>query len=75
TRTQFGVNAGLKEDSPFDRLSADAAKVALTGFDALMAGRPVVIDGLTNRLGAFITRFLPRSAVRRIAANLLQKMD
>lgn len=75
TRTQFGINAGLKEDSPFDRLSADAAKVALTGFDAMTAGRPVVIDGFTNRLGAFMTRLLPRCAVRRIASNLLQKME
>ena len=75
TRTQFGVNAGLREESPFDRLSADAPKVARVGFDAMMAGRPVVIEGFTNRLGAFMSRLLPRSAVRRIAANLLQKME
>lgn len=75
TRTQFGVTAGLKEDSPFERFSADADKVAEHGFKAMMAGRVVVIDGMTNRFGAWISRFLPRSIVRRVAGNMLKKMQ
>ncbi len=75
TRTQFGVTAGLKADSPFERLSADPEDVAKTGFEGMMAGKVVVFEGTTNRLGAWMTRFLPRNMVRRIAANLLQKME
>ena len=75
TRTQFGVTAGLKADSPFERLSADPEDVAKTGFEGMMAGKGVVFEGTTNRLGAWMTRFLPRNMVRRIAANLLQKME
>lgn len=75
TRTHFGVTADLKQDSPFERLSADPAKVAEVGFRGMMAGRVVVLEGATNRFGAWITRFLPRSLVRRIAANMLSKMQ
>jgi len=75
TRTQFGVTAGLKADSPFERLSADPESVAKTGFEGMMAGKVVVLDGFTNRIGAWMTRFLPRNIVRRIASNLLQKME
>lgn len=74
TRTQFGVTAGLSQESPFDRLSADPERVAETGFKGMMAGRVVVLDGATNRFGAFMTRFLPRCLVRRIAGGMLAKL-
>jgi short-subunit dehydrogenase len=74
TRTNFGVNAGLKEDSPFDRYAADADKVALFGFNAMEAGKVVAVHGGLNRLGAFATRLVPRGAVRRIAASLIGRM-
>ena len=72
--TQFGVTAGLSQESPFDRLSADPERVAETGFKGMMAGRVVVLDGATNRFGAFMTRFLPRCLVRRIAGGMLAKL-
>ncbi len=74
TRTQFGVTAGLSQESPFDRLSADPERVAETGFKGMMAGRVVVLDGAANRFGAFMTRFLPRCLVRRIAGGMLAKL-
>ena len=74
TRTQFGVTAGLSQESPFDRLSADPERVAETGFKGMMAGRVVVLDGAANRFGAFMTRFLPRCLVRRIAGGILAKL-
>ena len=74
TRTQFGVTAGLSQESPFDRLSADPERVAETGFKGMMAGRVVVLDGAANRFGAFRTRFLPRCLVRRIAGGMLAKL-
>ena len=49
TRTQFGVTAGLSQESPFDRLSTDPERVAETGFKGMMAGRVVVLDGAANR--------------------------
>lgn len=75
TRTQFGVTAGLSQESPFDRLSADPERVAETGFKGMMAGRVVVLDGAANRFGAFMTRFLPRCLVRRIAGGMLAKLN
>ena len=74
TRTQFGVTAGLSQESPFDRFSADPERVAETGFKGMMAGRVVVLDGATSRFGAFMTRFLPRCLVRRIAGGMLAKL-
>ncbi len=38
----------------------DAATVARQGYEALMAGKPVVIPGLFNKVGALLPRFVPR---------------
>lgn len=69
-----GVGAQAVVQSPFDRLSADPERVAETGFKGMMAGRVVVLDGAANRFGAFMTRFLPRCLVRRIAGGMLAKL-
>ena len=74
TRTHFGVAAGLSEENPFDKLAADPESVALAGFNGMMAGRVVVLDGLSNRLGVLMSRLFPRGIVRRIAGRMLQKM-
>ncbi|GAB4114269.1 MAG: SDR family oxidoreductase [Roseiflexaceae bacterium] len=44
----------------------DAASVAQAGIDGLLAGKPVVIPGLMNRVMTFLPRILPRSMVPAI---------
>jgi uncharacterized protein len=70
TRTEFGEVAGIRTLGSFDRLSMEAAPVVRAGLDGLERNRAVVIPGSTNKLGAWSTRFAPRSVVRKIAGSL-----
>ena len=70
TRTEFGEVAGIKALGSFDRLSMEAEPVVRAGLDGLERNRAVVIPGMTNRFGAWSTRFATRSVVRRIAGSL-----
>ena len=70
TRTEFGEVAGIGTLGSFDRLSMDAAPVVRAGLDGLERNQAVVIPGTTNKLGAWSTRFAPRSVVRKIAGSL-----
>ena len=70
TRTEFGDVAGIKTLGQFDRLSMEAGPVVRAGLDGLERNRAIVIPGSTNKLGAWSTRFAPRSVVRKIAGSL-----
>ena len=70
TRTEFGEVAGIQSLGQFDRLSMEAWPVVRAGLDGLENNRAVVIPGTTNRIGAWSTRFAPRSFVRRVAGSL-----
>jgi short-subunit dehydrogenase len=48
----------------------EAGPVVRAGLEGLEANRAVVIPGATNKIGAWSTRFAPRSVVRRIAGSL-----
>jgi len=47
----------------------DAATVAREGVEGLLAGRPVVVNGVPNRLVLSTLRLLPRSLARRVVAG------
>jgi len=70
TRTEFGDVAGIKTLGQFERLSMDAGPVVRAALEGLEANKAVVIPGATNKIGAWSTRFAPRSVVRRIAGSL-----
>ena len=70
TRTEFGDVAGIASLGQFDRLSMDAGPVVRAGIEGLDANQAVVIPGATNKIGAWSTRFAPRSVVRKIAGSL-----
>ena len=70
TRTEFGAVAGIQSLGQFDRLSMEAGPVVRAGLEVLENNRAVVIPGTTNRIGAWSTRFAPRSFVRRVAGSL-----
>lgn len=73
-RTGFGVAAGLREDSPFDRQAMDAGVVAKEALRALRAGERLVVCGGLNRFGAVLAQLAPRRLATRIAGALLSKM-
>ena len=70
TRTEFGDVAGFETLGQFDRLAMEAGPVVKAGLEGLENNRAVVIPGTTNKIGAWSTRFAPRSVVRRIAGSL-----
>lgn len=70
TRTEFGEVAGFGEDSRFDRIAMTADEVVRKGLAGLDRNPAVVITGALNWAGAFGTRFLPRSTIRKIAGAL-----
>lgn len=74
TRTEFGAAAAMDGSRLFDSPNVmDAAPVADAGYRATMRGRRVVIPGLWNRLGAFATRFVPRSLLMRVVERIQAK--
>ena len=69
TSTEFGAVAGFR-DNRFERVSMSAPSVVAAGLRGLDRNRAVVVPGLTNKIGAQSSRFLPRAAMRRIMASL-----
>jgi short-subunit dehydrogenase len=70
TRTEFGEVAGFGGNGAFDRLAMGAAEVVEIGLNGLDSNKAVVIAGFVNKVGAFSTRFAPRSTVRKIAGAI-----
>lgn len=71
TRTEFHARAGMSSSRLMNNLpfmTADA--VALAGYRALRRGRPLVVPGLANRMGAWATRIAPRALLPRIVRRL-----
>lgn len=70
TATEFASLAGNDRSKLFKGGAADAASVAREGFDAMMAGRPMVVHGWRNKTAVQALRLSPRSTVLAIAASL-----
>jgi short-subunit dehydrogenase len=74
TRTEFASAAVMHGSRLFDSPNVmDVAPVADAGYRAAMRGQRVVIPGRLNRLGAFATRFVPRSLMLRIIERIQAK--
>jgi short-subunit dehydrogenase len=69
TATEFGIVAGYKGPA-LKRFKTAPDGVVKAGLDGLARNRAIVIPGLGNKAGAQASRFLPRSAVRRLIASL-----
>jgi uncharacterized protein len=67
TKTGFERHANLGRSKLFKRGTMNPYVVARIGFRACMAGRPLVTAGFTNKLGAFLTRLVPRMWAARAA--------
>ena len=72
TKTEFAQRAGMHAAKLFSSgMSMSAEKVAEIGYRAMKRGRPLVIAGRLNALGAFLTRFAPM----RLTAALARRMQ
>jgi len=73
TRTEFHDRAGLSE-TPLGRIvRMKPDEVAWAGYRGLMAGKPLIVPGLRNRLLAFLVRLLPRQWVTRIVRRFQER--
>ena len=69
TATEFFDVAGVA-DSILARMSADARGVVTAGLRGLERNKAVIVPGLSNKIGAQGSRFLPRAAMRRIVGAI-----
>jgi len=70
THTRFADRASVGKSGAFARaMSAEA--VARQGVDALLKGKGIRINGLSNQLMAFSTRLAPRALAAKIAGRLM----
>jgi uncharacterized protein len=72
TESEFHEIANQSGLVPAQRNRETAEKVARVGLEALAAGKPYVISGIGNYLGAHLQRLVPRSMVTRIASGLFR---
>jgi uncharacterized protein len=67
TASGFQAAASLEESKLVaGRKLPTAREVAQDGFDAVMAGRPLVVTGWSNKLLVLTPRFFPRRAIARV---------
>jgi len=72
TTTSFMERANMKSSAFLDVKFMDPRRVAEVGYAGMMAGRRIIIPGWDNRLGAHLTRFVPRRFAARIAGWLMR---
>jgi hypothetical protein len=71
TRTGFQARAQMHESKLFSTLNVMSAQdVARAGYHGMMAGRAIVIPGLSNKIGVQAIRFAPRALVRRLVRRI-----
>ena len=68
TATEFQAVAGERSSLPGRPVGAPAAAVAREAYEAMLAGRPLIVHGRANRVGITLLRMAPRSVVRRATA-------
>jgi short-subunit dehydrogenase len=74
TRTGF-QKRGVMEDSRLVQGNiADAASVALAGYRGLMAGKTIVIPGVSNKLIPWVARLSPRGMVTRVVRRMQERV-
>lgn len=73
TATGFAERAEMKRTLLFKLPMADAASVAKAGYRAMMAGKDLVIPGLSNKMLALSGRLMPRRAVLWISRKLIEQ--
>ena len=74
TKTGFQDRARMRESKLFTTLAVmSAADVARAGYDGMMAGRAIVIPGLSNKLAVQVLRVSPRAMATRVVRRLQER--
>ena len=75
TRSEFHVAANMPEiaNAP-NWLWMDSLTVAKQGYDAVMKGRSLIINGGLNKFFAILTKVIPEKLTRLIAQGLTKRM-
>lgn len=63
TKSNFHITANIKSSKLAKGINASSYDVALYGYNAMMKGKYVAIEGTMNKILAFATRFMPRKMV------------
>lgn len=74
THTEFGETAGATGEDLPGFLWQSADDVATEALGATAAGRAVRVTGVANRISAAVTTVLPRSANRKLAAMVTDRL-
>ena len=74
TRTGFQKRGVMEDSRLVQGQIADAAAVALAGYRGLMAGKTLVIPGLTNKTIPWVVRLSPRSMVTRVVRRMQERV-
>jgi len=72
TATEFAGVAGLEKSWVFQRKIPDGAEIAAAGYEAMLAGKRILIPGTVNKLKILVKTLLPRKVQARIARKALQ---
>lgn len=70
TETGFQQRAAMEESKLVQNGLMTSAVVAEQGFQGLMAGKTIVIPGLTNKITALFPRFIPRNLIAHIVMRM-----
>lgn len=70
TDTEFAGHAGNANSLLFRLGAADSVSVAREAYQAMLAGRRMVVHGVTNKIGVQALRVGPRALVLALAARL-----
>ncbi len=73
TTTEFMERANMGSSAFLDVKFMDPRRVAEIGYAGMLEGRRIIIPGWDNRLGAYLTRFVPRSIASRIGGWLMRE--
>jgi short-subunit dehydrogenase len=74
TRTGFQKRGNLEDSRLVQGNIADARSVALAGFRGMMAGKPLVIPGFSNKLVPWVVRLSPRRMVPRVVRRMQERV-
>ncbi len=72
TETGFGKDSGMEKSKIFKSNAMEARAIAKAGFEGLLKNKAVVVPGVKNKIGAFMTRIVPRFVVRKLVRRLQQ---
>jgi uncharacterized protein len=74
TESGFQERAAMQDSKFVQGGLMKSDQVAEAGYQGLMAGKTIIIPGLTNKAVANLHRFLPRRLITRIAMNTLEQV-